>query len=144
MADTHDILLIAVSFGGIPFTQGAGDNAFINVVAPTQMGAVTGAQGDLVFHRTPDNAYTVTLSLLGTSSNNALLQAARQAQRLPGGGASTMVIANTSSGQILEGDATISKEPDVNWGPETPTYEWTILLESKVGWRTQAASPAVP
>jgi hypothetical protein len=142
--ENHDILLVAASFGGIPFVQGAGEGAFVNIVAPTQAGTVTGAQGNTVHHRIPDNTYTVTLSVLGTSTNNALLQAARQAQRLPGGGAATMVINNTGSGQILEGDAIISKEPDVNWGPETPTYEWTILLESRIGWRTQTAAPLIP
>jgi hypothetical protein len=142
--ENHDILMIAVSFGGIPFVQGAGEGAFCSVTPPTQAGAITGAQGNVVRHRIPDNVYTVTLSLLGTSENNGLLQAARQAQRLPGGGSSTMVINNLLSGQILEGDAHITKEPDVNYGPEVPTFEWTIQLESKVGWRTQAATPAVP
>ena len=137
--ENHDILTIAVSYGGIPFAQGAGEGAFCNVVAPTQAGSVTGAQGNVVRHRVPDNVYTVTLSLLGTSANNALLESARQAQRLPGGGSATMVINHTGTGQVLEGDAQITKEPDKNWGPETPTYEWTIELESKVGWRTQAA-----
>lgn len=134
---------LAVSIGGLNIAQGGGQDDFVEITSPEQMTMVTGVHGDVITFDTPNNVYPVNLSLLETSPVNSSLADIRTQQRASStSGPFAVTFQDTNTGETLNGEAVITKEPDITFNAAANNRQWQLMVASPRGIEYQAPTAA--
>lgn len=129
---TYDAGRLDVSFAGIPLTEGLADGTFLTITPNAEGFSIkVGADGEVTRSRSRDRSATATLVLMQTSEANRRLSLLYAADRAAtnGQGVGAFFVQDRGGETILEASkAFISDDPDVTFGPEAETREWTFIL----------------
>ena len=134
MASTFDPKRCIIIYGGVPL-YGFGPGDFLTVTpAEAAWNAVSGADGEEARSKSNNKMATATISLMQTSTANAVLSALYNADVDTAGGRPTKNFAVTDlSGEssFLESPAAwIIQPPDISFGTEIKNRDWQFQLTS--------------
>lgn len=128
---------------GAAFSIGAGSAASeegITIEATGDKNTMTvGADGEVMHALHADKSGTITVRLLKTSPQNALLQAAYDAQTLSSSlhGKNIITVSNSAAGDLHVGrDCAFARKPRVVYDKAGAMMEWTFhagKIDSKLG-----------
>lgn len=118
--------------GGIPLDSGRGDDEFIAIAkVEDTYTAKAGVDGEVTFSESKNNLHTVTITLMQTSSGNALLSALHTGDIKTAGGAGIVPIAiRDEQGRdlFIAAESRITKFPDQSYSKEAGTVQWALLV----------------
>lgn len=123
---------IGLAIGGVIISEGGGDGEFITITSPERGGSKGGVHGDAVLYDMPGSIYEVQITLLETSSANALLQDLYNNQ-VSGTTTGTLdfTMEDVGTTELLAGQCIFIKEPDREKAAEPSNYQWMLHVASE-------------
>jgi len=127
---TYNLAQCVFTINGVPLEGFGSDDAV--VIAPNDdlWTTQTGADGEETRSATNTRSGQATITLMSTSNTNDLLNTFLQLiKSIAIGDRFVMFIRDLNSGdQVIAEQAYIQREPDMSFGKEASTREWTIYL----------------
>jgi hypothetical protein len=121
---------ISFIFSGIPIDGGRGDDEFCEIAKQEDTYTYkAGIDGEGTRSETKNSYHKVTLTLMQTSSANALLSALHNGDiAIPGGQGIAPILVKDRQGASLftAAEAWIEKIPDLKYAKEAGTVKWII------------------
>ncbi len=130
---TYNPKEVTVALGN-HIASGFADDSFVTI-DPNGDGVTkkVGCDGEIVRSISPDDTYTVKLSLLQTSSTNSYLQKRLSKDMKDGNGMFPIVIKDLKGGLVFSSDSAWPKGPaSRGFGKESNNREWEIHTGSGV------------
>jgi hypothetical protein len=127
---------VTFNFAGIPIESGRGDDEFITISkAEDTYKYKAGNDGEGTRSENKNTLHTVTLTLMRTSSGNAMLSAIHNGDiKIPGGsGVAPMMIRDRQGLSVfVSAEAWIKKMPDDAYATEAGTIKWEFDVHDPV------------
>jgi hypothetical protein len=127
---TYDFKQVQLIFGGNLIT-GFSEGADVIMLEPMSddFTLKVGADGETSRAKSNNNAFTLKIKLLQTSSSNDSLNAIRLADKLSNAGVKPLLLKdNNGNSLVAERQAFIGKGPAMGHGAEVGDREWLLIL----------------
>lgn len=117
---------------GLPITDGKAEDEFVSIDPPRQFETVQSADGLVVFCRTNIRVYPVMVTLLSSSSHNAVLSALHAADTVVGsngtGLGAFLLKDNMGSTLVAAEYCRIVKAPKYSFGNLVKPVTWELIV----------------
>lgn len=127
---TYNLAQCVFNINGVPL-EGFGDGDAVTVAPNDDLWSdQVGADGEVTRSRTNDLSGTMTVTLMSTSLSNDVLNQFLQLilAGAPGDKFSVFIKDLNSGDQVVAAQAYLMRDPDMAFGKEASTREWTIKL----------------
>lgn len=127
---------VSLIFSLIPIDGGRGDDEFVQIAkAEETYSYKAGVDGEGTRSFSTNSYFTVKVTLMQTSSGNAILSAIHTGDiSLPGGAGVAPILIRDKQGKSIfaAAEAWITKWPDLKYAKEAGTVEWTFGVHGAV------------
>jgi len=119
---------VTVVYGTVILNAGHGEDEFCRIETESDLFEdMVGAGGEVVRSATNDRRADVTITLLQTAPENALLSAIANVQKATKLGSEPLIIQDQNGTSVYKAEqAWIKREPDPTFGRSASTREWVI------------------
>jgi hypothetical protein len=130
----YDPKQVTLIIGGAVITGFAEDD-FIRVTFPDAGSKVVGADGEVVFSKSPDETAELTFRLKQSSPSNDVLSALVRASRLTNTPIPGVVVKGNGRTLVASPHAWLTGKPEMSFGKEIKDFEWKFALgDTEAHW----------